>query len=63
MTSSNVLAQNKKYILLNNLGRKHSLLTKLGQFMSYYKRKKLSQNSTKIATWKLVSGPFLFEKI
>ena len=33
------IKQNKKYILLNNLGSKHSLLIKLGQFMSYYKRK------------------------
>ena len=41
MTSSNVLAQNKRYILLNNLGRKHGLLIKLGQFMSYYKKKKI----------------------
>ena len=30
---------NKKCILLNNLGSKHSALTKFGQFMSYYKRK------------------------
>ena len=28
-----------KYISLNNLGSKHSLLMKFGQFMSYYKRK------------------------
>ena len=27
-----------KYILLNNLGSKHSLLMKFGQFKSYYKR-------------------------
>ena len=26
-------------MLLNNLGSKHSLLMKCGQFMSYYKRK------------------------
>ena len=30
---------NKQCILLNNLGSKHSALTKFGQFMSYYKRK------------------------
>ena len=29
----------KKYILLNNLGSKHSLLMKFGKFVSYYKRK------------------------
>ena len=33
MTSSNAKAQNKKYILLNNLRSKHSLSVKLGQFM------------------------------
>ena len=42
MTSSNVEAQNKKYILLNNLENKHSLLMK-SEFMSYYKRKILSK--------------------
>ena len=41
MTSSNAWAWNKKYILQNNLGSKHSLLMKFGQFMSYYKRKKI----------------------
>ena len=39
MTSSNALESNKKYILLNNLGSKHSLLMKFGQFMAYYKIK------------------------
>ena len=39
MTSSNTQAQNNKYISLNNLGSKHILLMKFGQFMSYYKRK------------------------
>ena len=29
----------KKYILLNNLGSKCSLLMKFGQFISYYKKK------------------------
>ena len=33
MTSSNASEWNKKYILLNNLGRKHSLVMKYGQFM------------------------------
>ena len=50
MTSSNALAKNKKYILLNNLRNKHSLLIKFGQFMSYSKRKISSKNSTKIAS-------------
>ena len=35
------LAWNKKYILQNNLESKHSLWMKLGQFMSYYKRKQV----------------------
>ena len=43
MTSSNVKVQNKKYILLNNTGNKHSFLMKFGQFMSCYKRKKTCQ--------------------
>ena len=30
--------------------------------MSYDKEKILSKNSTKTATWKLVPGPFEFEK-
>ena len=39
LTSSNAYAKSKQYLLLNNLGSKHSLLIKFGQFMSYYKRK------------------------
>ena len=35
---------------------------KFGQFMSYYKRKKLSKHFAKTATWKLVPGPFVFTK-
>ena len=42
------LSIKKKYILLNNLGSKRSQLTKFGQFI-YYKRKKISKNSTKTA--------------
>ena len=33
MTSSNAQAWNTKHILLNNLGNKHSLVMKFGQFM------------------------------
>ena len=33
MTSSNAEAWNRKYILLTNLGSKHSLVMKFGQFM------------------------------
>ena len=43
MTSSNAKVQNKKYILLNDLGSKDSLLIKFGQFMSYSKRNNLSK--------------------
>ena len=38
-TSSNAYAWNKKCILLNNLGGKHSLVMKFVQFMWYYKKK------------------------
>ena len=51
-----------KYISLNNLGSKHSLLMTFGQFMSYYKRKISSKNSAKTSAWKLVPGPFVFAK-
>ena len=39
-TSSNAYAWNKKCILLNNLGGKHSLLMTFVKFMWYYKKKK-----------------------
>ena len=35
---------------------------KLGQFMSYYKRKISSKILTKTAAGKLVPGPFVFAK-
>ena len=58
MTSSNALRWNKKYISLNNLGSKHSLLMKFGQFMPNYKRKKIIKKFNK--TWDLEtsSRPF-----
>ena len=43
--------------LFNNLGSKHSLVMKFGQFMQYYK-KILSENSTKNIASKAVPGPF-----
>ena len=49
-------------MLLNNLGSKHSLLMKFGQFMSYYKRKKFIKKLGKTGTWKLVPDPFVFTK-
>ena len=39
MASSNAQAWNTKHILFNNLGSKHSLVMKFGQFMQYYKTK------------------------
>ena len=39
MTSSNTYILRRKNVLLNNLGSKHILLMKLGQIISYYKRK------------------------
>ena len=47
MTSSNVQVWGKKYILLNNLQSKYSLVMKSGQFMSYYKRKSLLKKCAK----------------
>ena len=58
MTSLNAQAWNTKHILLNNLGSKHSLVMKFGQFMQYYKIIFLSKNSMKNVAWKLVPGPF-----
>ena len=43
-TSSNAYAWNKKCILLNNLGGKHSLVMKFVQFMWYYKKKNFYQS-------------------
>ena len=54
------MPKHKTYISLNNLGSKHSLVMKFGQFMSYYKKKNSSKSSTKTAVRKLVLGPFLF---
>ena len=44
--------------ILNNLGSKHHLLIKFGQFMQYYKIFFFSKNSTKNVARKLVPGPF-----
>ena len=51
-------AWNKKFILLSNLWSKHSRLMKFGQFMSYYKSKKISKFFTKTANWKLDPDTF-----
>ena len=41
---------------------KQSLLVKFGQFMSYYRRKKLSKDFTQTVTWKLVPDPLVLAK-
>ena len=43
-------------------GSKYNLLMKFGQFISYYKIKKLFKHLTKTATLNLVPGPFVFTK-
>ena len=44
----------RKYISLNNLESKHSLLLKFDQFMSYYKRKKFIKKFYKKCNLKTV---------
>ena len=58
MTSSNAQAWNTEHILLSNLGSKHSLEMKFGQFMQYYESKFFNKNYMKNVAWKLVPGPF-----
>ena len=48
----------KKYILLNNLRSKHSLLMKLDQFMSYSKRNNFIEKFCKNCGLKTCSRPF-----
>ena len=56
MASLNAWAEKKKYILLNNLGSKHTLLMKFGQFMSYYERKKIIKKFYKNCNLKTFSN-------
>ena len=58
MTSSNAQAGNTKHILLNNLGSKHCLVIKFGQFMQFYKTKFFIKKNMKNVTFKLVPDPF-----
>ena len=53
--------KNKKHILLNNLGSKHSLLMKFGEFTT--KETILLKNSTKTVTRKLVPNPLVLQNI
>ena len=51
-------------ILLINLGSKHTLVIKFGQFMQHYKRAIFSKKFLKKnVAWKLVPGPFDFQRI
>ena len=52
------LSIKKKYISLNNLGSKYSLLITFGQFMSYYKSKNFIKNFYKNCDLKTSSRPF-----
>ena len=54
MMSSNAQAWNTKYILVNNLGSKRSLVMKFGQFLQYYKIN---------GAWKLVQVLSNFQRI
>ena len=51
-----------KYILLNNLGNKHSLLMKFGQFVSYYKRQKIIKKFQENFDLETSSRPFCVYK-
>ena len=62
MTSSNAKALNKEYTSLNNLGSKHSLLVKFGQFMSHYKRKNFTKKFCKNCRLETSSRPFCVSK-
>ena len=52
----------RKYISLNNLGSKYSLLMKFGQFLPHYKRKNFIKKYYKNCGLKQVQGPFVFAK-
>ena len=62
MTSSNAQAWNTKHILLNNLGSKHSLVKKFGQFKQYYKRKFFIKKIYEKCGLETSSRPFLIFK-
>ena len=59
MTSSNVQTRNKKIVLLNNLGSKHSLAMKFDRFTFQNKRKTFIKNFAKNMTRKLVPDSFI----
>ena len=55
---SNAQTWNTRHILLNNLGSRHSLVMKFGQFMQYYKTKFFIKKFCETFVWKLVPGLF-----
>ena len=56
------MPKHKTRNILNNLGSKHCLLMKFGQFMSYYKRKKFIKEFNKNCNLETSSDPFVFGK-
>ena len=63
MITLNAYAKNKKYISVNNLGSKHSLLVKFGQFMSYHKSKNFIKIFCKNCGLKISSRPLCLHRI
>ena len=62
--SSNAQEWNKKHILLNNLGSKHSVVMKFGQFIQCYKRKFFIKKLYKKCGLETSSRPFFnFQRI
>ena len=59
--SWNTEAWNKKCVLPNDLGSKHSLIMKFGQFMSCYKRRVYIEKCKKYVARKLVWGFLVFK--
>ena len=52
----------REYVLLTNLGSKHSLVMKFGQFTYYYKRKLFVKKYYEKWTLETSSSPFLIFK-
>ena len=58
MTSWKAWPWSKKYVLLNSLGSKHSLIITFGQFISCYKRKTFTKKFYKKYGLEISSRPF-----
>ena len=63
MASHEMPKYESQNILLNSLGSKHSLVMKLFSLCNIRKEKKLSKNSMKNVSWKLVQTLFNFQRI